>query len=189
MTRMYRVTARRGRRECQEVRAPRTCPAVRMRRAPAPQGKSSAFLPRPSSPAPPEGGVARPETGGPAPEGGQEGGAATASAPPPSLKEQHLRSEMVSGWVRVLQPSHLTDGKLGFRGGGKLLQVGELGNTRNWNSELADQDCAEPREAAASHHPLSLEWLGWWARLSPQLQVLNLTPAPRQGSAGRLPRA
>lgn len=52
VTRMYRVTARRGRGECQEVRAPRTCPAVRMRRAPAPQGKSSAFLPRPSSPRP-----------------------------------------------------------------------------------------------------------------------------------------
>lgn len=86
MTRMYRVTARRGRGECQEVRAPRTCPAVRMRRAPAPQGKSSAFLPRPSSPAPPEGGGARPGTGGPAREGGEQGGAATASAPPALLK-------------------------------------------------------------------------------------------------------
>lgn len=59
MTRMYRVTTRRGRGECQEVRAPRTCPAVRMRRTPAPQGKSLAYLLRPSSPpllpAPPEG--------------------------------------------------------------------------------------------------------------------------------------
>lgn len=140
MTRMYRVTARRGRGECQEVRAPRTCPAVRMRRAPAPQGKSSAFLPRPSSPAPPEGGGASPETGGQALEGGEEGGAATASAPPPPLKGQHLRVEMASGWVRVLQPSHFTEGKLRFRGGGELPQVCKIGNSRNWNLELADQD-------------------------------------------------
>lgn len=47
MTRMYRVTARRGKGECQEVRAPRTCPAVRMRRAPAPQGKPSLPSPPP----------------------------------------------------------------------------------------------------------------------------------------------
>jgi hypothetical protein len=48
------------------VRAPRTCPAVRMRHAPAPQGKPSALLRPLLSPAPPERGGARPKTGGPA---------------------------------------------------------------------------------------------------------------------------
>lgn len=60
VTRMYRVTARRGRGGCQEVRAPRTCPAVRMRREPAPQGKP---FPAPP-PAPFGGGGAKPGTGG-----------------------------------------------------------------------------------------------------------------------------
>lgn len=101
MTRMYRVTARRGRGECQEVRAPRTCPAVRMRQAPAPQGKSSALLLRPL--------VLRPSGKGRGRAGdrwsrgrrAESKGAGHPSAPPPSLKGQHLRAERASRWVGV----------------------------------------------------------------------------------------
>lgn len=102
MTRMYRVTTRRGRGECQEVRAPRTCPAVRMRRTPAPQGKSLAYLLRPSSPPLPKG---RGESGD-----RWSAGAACCGRrrghplhPPAYLKGQHLRAEIASEWVGVFQ--------------------------------------------------------------------------------------
>lgn len=64
-TRMFRVTAK-GEGECQEVRAPRTCPAVRMRRPAAAQGKASTGVLSALLPPPRERGGARPETGGPA---------------------------------------------------------------------------------------------------------------------------
>lgn len=136
MTRMYRVTARRGRGECQEVRAPRTCPALRMRQEPAPQGRSFSA---PSSPAPPEGGGARKETGGRA--GLRRGRGRGNLLRAPALLKGAAPSGGDDIWVGLcsLQPSNVTDGKLRFRGGGDVREVTELGHGRNWSSGLADQ--------------------------------------------------
>lgn len=140
MTRMYRVTARRGRVECQEVRAPRTCPAVRMRRARAPQGKPSAFLLHPSSPPLRRGRGEAGDRWSARRRAERKEARPACPRPPASLKGQHLRAKIVSGWVEVFQPSHSTDGKLRFRGGSYLPQVSKLGNGRNWNLGLAERD-------------------------------------------------
>lgn len=90
MTRMYRVTARRGRGECQEVSATDLSGRAHAP-PPAPQGKPSLPSPPPLLPPLPYGaGRGRRQVVWRAP-GGEEGGAATFSATPPSLKGQHLK--------------------------------------------------------------------------------------------------
>lgn len=130
MTRMYRVTARRGRGECQEVRAPRTCPAVRMRRPPAPQGKPSAFLLRPSSPSPLPCRKGRGEAGDRWSRGrGAEGGAATSPAPLPSLKGQHT-SVWRQLWVGR-GSSQGTGANVGYGGGVTSWELADHGSVRS----------------------------------------------------------
>lgn len=113
-TRMFRVTAK-GEGECQEVRAPRTCPAVRMRRPAAAQGKAStgvlsALFPHPSGK-------------GRGPAGDRWSGARRAEGqgarprhrrPRPPLKRQRLRG------------TQRRDG-LGSYSGGDRPQVNNLG--------------------------------------------------------------
>lgn len=91
-TRMCRVTEK-GEGECQEVRAPRTCPAVRMRRAAAAQGKASTILSA-LLPHPQERGGARPETGGQARGADSQGARSRRARPRPPLKGQHLRGRL-----------------------------------------------------------------------------------------------
>lgn len=97
---MYRVTAK-GEGECQEVRAPRTCPAVRMRRATAAQGKASTVLSALfSHPSRKGRGEAGDRWSG-APQG-KPGGAARPQETTPSLKGAAHSREGMSAVARVL---------------------------------------------------------------------------------------
>lgn len=97
-TRMFRVTAK-GEGECQEVRAPRTCPAVRMRRAAAVQGKAStgvlsALLPHPTGK-------------GRGPAGDRWSGARRAESQ--GARPRHTRPRPPLKWQRLRGPQHRRD--------------------------------------------------------------------------------
>ena len=98
---------------------------------------------------------------------GDEGGAATLSAPPALLKGAALsRGDGI--WVsRGLAAVSFYRWKTEVQGNGDLPQVSELRNVRNWNSRLADRGSVlNPSKSSHTITPPRVEWLGWWARLS-----------------------
>lgn len=142
---MFRVTPK-GEGGCQEVRAPRTCPAVRMRRPAAAQGKAStgvlsALLPHPS-------GKGRDPVGdrwSGARRAESQGARPRHTKPRPPLKRQRLRSTQRRGdW--------------GSFSGDDRLQVNNLGKRpRLW---------AKPRKPLHSSIP-HLKRLGSWQQAFP----------------------